>query len=65
MSYLAEVVLVAITPPEEPAEHDNTVVVLYCDTCHRWGRPGTTHLCGETWAENLSDLIASLIAEQT
>jgi hypothetical protein len=65
VSYVAEVLVVGITLPAEPTVSDKIVTVLYCDTCRRWGRPGTTHLCGDTWAQKLGDLLITLLAEQT
>ena len=65
MSYVAEIVRVGVTPPVDKLTIPCPVIVLYCDRCRRWGRPGTTHLCGATWAENLGELIAELVAEQS
>jgi len=64
VSYVAEVAVVGVALPRDEPFPQETVKVLYCDTCHRWGRPGTTHLCGDTWAESLNDLLMALISEQ-
>jgi hypothetical protein len=64
VSYMTEIIMVGITPPEDETLPAGMVTVLYCDRCRRWGRPGTTHLCGATWDESLGDLLAAFVAEK-
>lgn len=40
-----------------------SLAVRYCDDCRRWGRVNTVHICGQTWREDLSGLLAEMGAE--
>lgn len=66
MSFVVEVTVVGAGWPFEldPAGLEERLRVLYCNTCRRWGRLGTTHICNETWAERLGDLLLTFVAEQ-
>jgi len=66
MSFVVELTIVGARWPFDfdvpgPEEH---IRVLYCNTCRRWGRVGTTHICDQTWAERLSDLLLTFVAER-
>lgn len=64
MSYVVNVALVGVLGTWHPLRAgEDTVVVLYCDDCHRWGRPGTTHLCHETWSTSLRGLVEEIVVE--
>jgi len=57
---LSLVVLVPDPDPSHPRE--GAELVRYCDTCRRWGRRRSPHLCGENWSEHLAPLLAELAA---
>jgi hypothetical protein len=39
------------------------LTVRYCDTCHRWGRRRSVHICGVNWQLRLGRLLHELSAE--
>ena len=49
--------------PGDSGRDSTPTRVRYCDTCRRWGAADTTHLCGRTWRERLSDLLIELERE--
>lgn len=53
---------VEILLPEAP-EHRRRLAVRYCDTCHRWGRRRSLHLCGVNWHHQLNHLMREIAAE--
>jgi hypothetical protein len=53
---------VEILLPEAP-EHRRRLAVRYCDTCHRWGRRRSLHLCGVNWHHRLDHLMREIAAE--
>ncbi len=42
---------------------DGAAILRYCDSCRRWGRCGSTHLCGRNWRSRLSDLLLEMARE--
>ena len=56
--------LVVLVPDPDPRRgRGGAELVRYCDTCRRWGRRGSPHLCGENWSEYLAPLLAELASE--
>jgi hypothetical protein len=47
----------------EALEHRRRLAVRYCDTCHRWGRRRSLHLCGVNWHHQLNHLMREIAAE--
>jgi hypothetical protein len=43
------------------ARQARPTLILYCDTCGRWGLTGVPHDCGQNWWPRLSDLITAAI----
>ena len=56
-------VVVLVPDPGSSRAEDAAELVRYCDTCRRWGRRGSPHLCGRNWSDHLAPVLADVKAE--